>query len=90
MKMNTNIGKPAWSRYMAAMLLAMLTTLSSCSLVFDDDLQPCYYVHLNYDYNLKNSDATAAEVEEASIYLFDESGKMVWESGLLRGEELRA
>lgn len=90
MKINTNTGKAAFSRYMSIMLIAMLTALSSCSLVYDDELEPCYYVHLCYDYNLKNSDATAAEVEEANIFLFDESGKMVWESGLLKGEELRA
>lgn len=91
MKINTNIGKATSGRYMTIMfVMAVLTAFSSCSLVFDDELQPCYYVHLNYDYNLKNSDATAAEVEEANIYLFDESGKMVWESGLLKGDELRA
>lgn len=90
MKINTNIAKPVLRCCIAIMFLAMMSALSSCSLVFDDDLQPCYYVHLNYDYNLKGSDATAKEVEEANVYLFDESGKMVWESGLLKGDELRA
>ncbi|MDE7179599.1 MAG: FimB/Mfa2 family fimbrial subunit [Muribaculaceae bacterium] len=90
MKIKINIGNAAFGRYMAVMLTALLMTLSSCSLVYEDDLQPCYFVHLNYDYNLKNADATAAEVEEANIYLFDERGNLVWESGLLKGDELRA
>lgn len=63
--------------FMVAGLAAFL--LSSCSLVYTDQEDCDFGLHLRfkYDYNMSFGDAFASQVSRVSVYVFDEDGKFV-------------
>lgn len=67
----------------AASIFLSVTVTSGCdSLIYDQqgDCDPYYKVKFKYDYNLKFSDAFAAEVTEVTLYVVDDAtGKVVWQ-----------
>lgn len=63
--------------YMVAGLAAFL--FSSCSLVYTDQEDCDFGLHLRfkYDYNMSFGDAFPTQVSRVSVYVFDEDGKFV-------------
>ncbi len=62
-------------------LIAALTSVSSCdSLIYDDqgDCNPYYKVRFKYDMNMKWADAFSNEVNEVTLYVLDDNGRIVW------------
>lgn len=65
----------------AAVVLALVNSLTSCGWV-NDDLEPCtvsYRVRFKYDYNIKHADAFPAEVRSVKVWAFDTDGNPVWQ-----------
>lgn len=63
-------------------LMAALASVSSCdNVIFDDegDCTPYYKVRFVYDMNMKWADAFSNEVNEVTLYLLDEDGRIVWQ-----------
>ena len=65
---------------LAAMLCATLALAACDSAIYDDegDCDPHYKVKFKYDWNLKFADAFPNEVDEVTLYILDEAGKVVW------------
>ncbi|MCF0174633.1 MAG: FimB/Mfa2 family fimbrial subunit [Bacteroidales bacterium] len=65
-------------------LLLALATLgfSSCKTVFEDQ-RPCdFKVKFVYDYNMKFADAAANEIDNVTLYAFDEDGEVAWQGSI--------
>lgn len=76
----------------ALIALFSLSALSSCdSVIFDDegDCDVVYRLRFRYDMNMKFADAFSNEVKSISLYAFDSSGKLVWQTSDA-GEHLAA
>lgn len=71
---------PSLLRYAMIISAALLIGACSDSFIFDDegDCDPNYRVRLHYDWNLKFTDAFAAEVDYVMLNVIDESGKIVY------------
>ena len=57
--------------------MAVLLPFASCHTVWDDDDCPEYRVKFVHDYNMLFTDAFATQVRSVTLYVFDESGKLV-------------
>lgn len=79
--MSISISKYAKAVRSAALWVAGLAAfvLSSCSLVYTDQEDCDFGLHLRfkYDYNMSFGDAFAAQVGRVSVYVFDEDGKYI-------------
>lgn len=79
--MSISISKYAKAVRSAALWAAGLAAfvLSSCSLVYTDQEDCDFGLHLRfkYDYNMSFGDAFATQVSRVSVYVFDEGGKYV-------------
>lgn len=66
---------------LAAMVMAAGAMVSCDGLIYDDegDCDPYYKVKFVYDMNLKWADAFSNEVNEVTLYVVDEQGKIVWQ-----------
>lgn len=75
----------------SAAALGCLIAFTGCSLI-NDELPECntmLRVRFTYDYNLKNADAFAQEVESVNVWAFDSSGAFVW-SASASGDALKS
>ncbi|MCF0166919.1 MAG: FimB/Mfa2 family fimbrial subunit [Bacteroidales bacterium] len=64
-----------------ALLITALAALAltSCKLVYEDQ-RPCEFkVKFVYDYNMKFADATSNELDNVTLYVFDESGALAYQ-----------
>ena len=77
MKTQTKICK--WGLMLATLFIALST--SSCKEGFiyegEGDCGTYYNIEFKYDYNLKFADAFSREVKSVSLFVFDNSGKLV-------------
>lgn len=76
----------------ALMAGVALVSLTSCGMMTEEepDCNPYYKVRFRFDKNMLYSDAFSSQVREVDLYVFDESGKLVWkghEEGDILGEE---
>lgn len=63
------------------MLALAATAFTSCDAVYEPEENNCvvnYKVRFRYDRNMKFADAFAPEVDEVTLYLVDNTGKVVW------------
>lgn len=64
------------------LLLPAAVMMTSCNdFIYDyqGDCDPYYKVKFVYDRNLKYTDAFAAEVDEVTLYIVDQNGRIVWQ-----------
>lgn len=65
----------------AFLLTAVLLAATSCNgIIYDDegDCDPYYKVRFKFDKNIKWADAFPQEVNEVTLYVLDENGRIVW------------
>lgn len=77
-------------RNLKLLLILMMSVLAACSTVFDDrDSCPVgCHIRFKYDYNMKWADAFANEVDQVSLYVFDNDGKYV-KTIIAKGDSLK-
>lgn len=79
MKHLAEILRLAWTRL--ALLMPVILLATSCNgFIYDDegDCEPHYKVRFKYDMNMKWADAFPNEVNEVTLYILNEDGKVVW------------
>lgn len=66
--------------YIFSLLLAVALTMTSCTAIMDDELQPCkttVRVHLKYDYNIPRADMFSDHVGEVRLFVVDDKTNAV-------------
>lgn len=77
MKNQTLFGK--WGVMLATLFIALSTSSCKDSFIFEGegDCGTYYNISFKYDYNMKFADAFSREVKSVSLFVFDNSGKLV-------------
>ena len=59
---------------------ATLLGLAACDWIHDDSLPLCEYrLHFKYDYNMKFADAFQHEVDQVTLFFFDQAGSFLYQ-----------